>query len=558
MTITALDPFGNIASGYRGTVSLVGSDTRSNLPGTYTFTAADSGRHTFSTTFKTAGPQSITVSDPNTRSPGPARTSPCMPGFLASFTVAGFPSTTAGVSQSFTVTARDAFGNIAHRLYRAGGHSAAAMPRPCLPAGYTFTAADAGVHTFTATLKTAGLQSLTVNDLFTPTLAGTEAAIPVTAAAAASFTVAGFPATTAGVAQSFTVTARTPSATSPPAITGTVSFGSSDAQAGLPASYTFTAADAGVHIFSATLKTAGNQSITVKDAASPTVAGSQSGIAVTAAALARFALSISTTPLVGKSFTVTVAAVDAFGNVIIGYRGKVHFSDSAANAGLPSDFTFSNNDNGVHTFTVTLNTAGTQTLTVFDTSNGSIAGSLTRHGLVQDEWRRALTIWSTGRTTRVVATRAACPGPVVGRRSIVLVVVAEDRVGVVRAGDQLLVLLAVAGRGGEEGVEHGHQVAGQDQGDEHPADDHDRQRLLGLRADRGRERGREQPERGGQRGDDHRPDPQLGPPEDRLADRQAGGPELVEVRDQEHAVLHGHAEDRDEPDRRRDAERRVR
>ena len=36
------------------------------------------------------------------------------------------------------------------------------------------------------------------------------------------------------------------------------------------------------------------------------------------------------------------------------------------------------------------------------------------------------------------------------------------------------------------------------------------------------------------------------------------GPHLVEVRDQEHAVLDGDAEDRDEPDRRRDAERRAR
>ena len=43
----------------------------------------------------------------------------------------------------------------------------------------------------------------------------------------------------------------------------TVTFGSSDAQAGLPASYAFTAADAGVHTFTATLKTAGSQSITV-------------------------------------------------------------------------------------------------------------------------------------------------------------------------------------------------------------------------------------------------------------------------------------------------------
>ena len=38
---------------------------------------------------------------------------------------------------------------------------------------------------------------------------------------------------------------------------GTVVFSSSDVQAGLPASFASTAVDAGVHSFSATLKTAG-------------------------------------------------------------------------------------------------------------------------------------------------------------------------------------------------------------------------------------------------------------------------------------------------------------
>ena len=69
-----------------------------------------------------------------------------------------------------------------------------------------------------------------------------------------------------------------------------VSFSSSDVQAGLPASYTFTAADAWVHSFTATLKTAGSQSITVKDVASPTVSGTESGIVVNAAATTHLSL----------------------------------------------------------------------------------------------------------------------------------------------------------------------------------------------------------------------------------------------------------------------------
>ncbi len=54
-------------------------------------------------------------------------------------------------------------------------------------------------------------------------------------------------------------------ATRPPATPGTAHFTSSDIQAVLPANYTFTGVDAGVHVFSVTLKTAGSQSITATD-----------------------------------------------------------------------------------------------------------------------------------------------------------------------------------------------------------------------------------------------------------------------------------------------------
>ena len=49
-----------------------------------------------------------------------------------------------------------------------------------------------------------------------------------------------------------------------------------------------------------------------------------------------------------------------------------------------------------------------------------------------------------------------------------------------------------------------------------------------------------------------------GPAHTRLPDRVAPRPHLVAVRDQEHAVLHGHAEDRHEADGPRDAEVRAR
>ena len=85
----------------------------------------------------------------------------CIQIVAGSLAVSGFPSpVTAGTSETFTVTATDAHGNAATG-YTGTVHFTSSDGQAALPADYTFTSADAGVHTFSATLKTAGLQSLT-------------------------------------------------------------------------------------------------------------------------------------------------------------------------------------------------------------------------------------------------------------------------------------------------------------------------------------------------------------------------------------------------------------
>lgn len=80
---------------------------------------------------------------------------------------------------------------------------------------------------------------------------------------------------TAGGTFSITVSALTSSNTVFTGYTGTVHFSSSDVAAGLPADYTFTSADNGVHTFAGlTLKTAGSQSLVVADKLTGTVTGS--------------------------------------------------------------------------------------------------------------------------------------------------------------------------------------------------------------------------------------------------------------------------------------------
>ena len=106
-----------------------------------------------------------------------------------------------------------------------------------------------------------------------------------------------------------------------------------------------------------------------------------------------------------------MTARDATGTTATGYRGTVQFSSTDANAALPADYTFTATDNGSHTFSLRLMTAGTQSVTVRDKAKSAIVG--TQGGLsvtttvtpptasvtAQPAWRASLSIplaWSGG------------------------------------------------------------------------------------------------------------------------------------------------------------------
>ena len=297
---------------------------------------------------------------------------------VSSFAVSGFPaSTTAGVAGSLTVAAKNANGTTATN-YTGTIHFSSSDSQAGLPANYTFTAADQGIHTFSAILKTAGTQSITATDTTTGSLTGSESGITVTPAAASSVTVAGYPSTvTAGVAGSLTVRLKDPYGNLATGYTGTVAFSSTDSRAVLPANYTFTATDAGVHIFSATLKTAGTQSIAVKDTVTGSITGTDSGITVNPAAASQFIISAPSSVTAGKAFSLTLTVKDAYGNVVTGSTGTVHFTSTDSTATLPSNYTFRAADKGVHAFTgLVLRKKGNQKLTITDTLNSALTGSV--------------------------------------------------------------------------------------------------------------------------------------------------------------------------------------
>jgi hypothetical protein len=294
----------------------------------------------------------------------------------STFTVSGFPSsTTAGVAGTFTVMAENIDGTT-DTNYRGTVHFSSSDVQAGLPAVYTFTAADAGVQVFSATLKTAGSQALTATDTTTATITGSEAGIAVNPAAATQFAVRAPAGSTAGSAFSVTLTALDPFNNSATGYTGAVHFTSSDGQVVLPANYAFTAADAGVHAFTGViLKTAGSQTVTATDTLTSSITGGAAVAVNPAPASTMIVTGFPSPTTAGVAGNFTVRLKDPYGNTAGGYAGTVHFTSSDAKASLPANYTFTAADAGVHTFSATLKTAGTQSLTATDTTTASLTGT---------------------------------------------------------------------------------------------------------------------------------------------------------------------------------------
>ncbi len=377
-TVTAKNADGTTDTSYTGTVHFTSSDGQAVLPADYTFTAADKGVHTFSATLKTAGTQSFTATDTTYGTKGTETGITVNPAAASQLVFRQQPSTTTAgqtISPAVTVDVEDSYGNVV-----TGNNSTVTVTLSSGTfAGGSATAsatASGGVATLsTLTIDRAGSYTLKATDgSLTPANSGSFTVQP---AAASTLSVTGFPtSTTAGVAHNFTVTLRDPYGNIATGYTGTVHFTSSDHKATLPANYTFTAADAGMDTFSATLKTAGTQSITAANTTNPSLTGTEGGIKVNPAVASKFLLTAPVSVSAGVPFSLTVTVEDAYGNVVVGYSGTIHFSSTDNKAALPANYTFTAADAGVHTFTgLVLRKKGNQTITVTGTQNSALTGS---------------------------------------------------------------------------------------------------------------------------------------------------------------------------------------
>ena len=368
LVVTALDASNVVVQDYVGTVHFTGTDALATLPADYTFVLGDTGAHTFAAgaTLRTAGAQSITATDTVTATiTGTSNPVAVSPGAATHFTVVAPATATAGVAISVNVAARDAFDNVATG-YAGTVHFTSTDGISVLPADSTLTN---GLGTFSATLKTVGTQTIAAIDTLAPAVAGTSNAIAVSSGPATHFVVTAPPTAVAGTAFTFTVTARDAFDNTATGYAGIAHFTSSDAAALLPADATLVS---GSGTFSATLGTAGTQTITATDTVTASITGVSNNIVVSPGAATHFAVVAPATANAGTAFNFNVTALDAFNNTATGYAGNVHFTSSDGAASLPPDATLIN---GAGTFSATLRTAGARTISATDTVTPSIAGT---------------------------------------------------------------------------------------------------------------------------------------------------------------------------------------
>ena len=123
--------------------------------------------------------------------------------------------------------------------------------------------------------------------------------------------------------------------------------------------------------FSATLTTAGSRTVTATDVVNGSISGVAS-ISALAAAATHFLTSAPGSATAGSPATFTVTALDAYNNTATGYSGVVRFSSTDPAAVLPGNSSLSN---GQGTFSVTLKTAGSRTVTATDNVSSTITGA---------------------------------------------------------------------------------------------------------------------------------------------------------------------------------------
>src|SRR5208337_71153 len=147
-------------------------------------------------------------------------------------------------------------------------------------------------------------------------------------------------------------------------------------------------------------------------ASSPTLTSATiRGINVTPAPATHLVVTGASPETAGGLETVTVTAVDVYGNTDTSYAGSVKITSSDVTADLPAPTTLTD---GVGTFNVTLKTSGSETITATDTVTPAITGT-----------ESGITV-TPGTATQLVVTGASTE---TAGKPVIETVTAEDAYG---------------------------------------------------------------------------------------------------------------------------------
>ena len=335
------------------------------------------------------GTPTVTASDSGLSS-APSQQETIDPATAQTVVVTGYPTgTTAGVSHTLTVTVFDAYNNVDTSYTGTVGFSSSdnqSTPGSGLPLNYTFTTGsggDNGVHTFSAVLKTAAPQSITVTDTGNPSLTGSQSGITVNPAPATQLKIVGKPpnGVIAGISFESKVNAEDPYSNVDTSFEGQVSVGLTSGSGTLSGTTMMNATNGVADFTNLIATTSGPIAIGVSSGTLQT--DSAGGITVSPAPIDHFVLttSFANPDVAGSVGAVTVTAEDQYGNIEDSgqnqYLGTVDLaSTDPLTLNLPASYTFTAGDAGSHTFqNVVLATAGTQTISATDSSDPATTGS---------------------------------------------------------------------------------------------------------------------------------------------------------------------------------------
>jgi hypothetical protein len=410
--VNAVDGNWNLINTVSDTAAITCTDPTAVLPpeaalvngtGTFSLTCKDAGSQTVTATDVTTGSQSGTSSALTVNAGAFTKLQLLMPGETAAPGTptgkTGTPSErTAGTAFNVIVNGVDANWNVVP----AANGSAYTIRLTSSDANATLPA-DAnlasGTQTFSVTLKTAGMATVTASDIDDGTK--TPGTSPSTAVSAGAFTKlqllvpgeSGAPGTATG--KTGTPTVQTPDAplyvtvnavdanwNLISSISDTVGITCNDANATLPAN---AALSTGTVTLSMQFKTVGTRTITATDLSDGTkTANTSPSITVSPGAFAKLQVLMpgeaaapgtttgkSGTPsaqTAGTAFNVTIRAVDGSWN-LISTNDTVSLTSSDTQATLPANGALSA---GSRTASVTFKTSGSQTVTAADVTHGGI------------------------------------------------------------------------------------------------------------------------------------------------------------------------------------------